>query len=68
AAAILPGLDSPRSPGWGKLQRLWAAHPAALPLLDYQSVVWIDRRLKVQPSPMGLYATTPGPAAWTWAP
>jgi len=29
---------------------------------------YIDKRLKVEPSPLGLYLTTPGPAGWSWTP
>lgn len=61
-------LHSPYSPGWGQLQELWSRQPGALPLLDFSSVVWVDRRLQVVPSALGLYLTTPGPSAWTWAP
>jgi ABC-type transport system substrate-binding protein len=53
--------------GWRDLQAAWAASPAALPLLDFQSVIWVDRRLSVDPSPMGLYLTTPGAAGWRWS-
>ncbi len=67
-AAVLPKLDSASAPAWKEAQALWARNPAALPLLDYRSVLWVDRRLKVDPSPMGIYFTTPGPAGWTWAP
>ena len=65
--AWLAGLDSPKAPAWMELQRAWAADPGALPLLDLVSVVWVDRRLQVQPSPLGLYFTTPGPSAWRWS-
>jgi hypothetical protein len=65
-AAILPRLDTPNAPAWMELAGLWASAPAALPLLDLHSVVWIDRRLQVEPSPMGLYLTTPGAAGWKW--
>lgn len=60
-------LDSPQSPAWQELQKIWSVHPAALPLLDFTSIVWVDKRLKVEPSAMGLYLTTPGAAGWTWA-
>lgn len=65
---LLPRLGTPGTPPWAELASLWASSPAALPLLDLQSVVWIDRRLQVAPSPMGLYLTTPGAAGWTWRP
>ncbi len=68
AEALGPKLQSRESPEWRDLQQIWAAHPTALPLLDFTSVVWVDRHLKVQPSALGLYLTTPGPAAWTWTP
>jgi len=61
-------LDQPGAPAWRELQALWAQAPAALPLLDFQSVIWVDRRLQVQPSPMGLYLHTPGAAGWRWTP
>ncbi|HJW08848.1 MAG TPA: ABC transporter substrate-binding protein [Holophagaceae bacterium] len=67
-AALLPKLESPQSSAWKAAQSLWAQHPAALPLLDYRSVLWVDRRLHLTPSAMGIYATTPGPAGWTWTP
>lgn len=60
-------LDSPQSPAWHGLQKVWAMHPAALPILDFTSVVWVDKRLRVEPSALGLYLTTPGPTAWSWA-
>ena len=53
---------------WKELQSLWAGSAAALPLLDYRAVVWVDRRLHVEPSPLGLYLTTPGPSGWGWTP
>lgn len=65
-AGIAAKLDSPRSPAWLDMQKLWSAHPAALPLLDFTSVVWVDRRLKVEASALGLYLATPGPAGWEW--
>ena len=52
---------------WRDLQAAWAEAPAALPLLDYQSVIWVDKRLSVDPSPLGLYLTTPGAAGWRWS-
>lgn len=65
-AGLAAKLDSPQSPAWRELQKIWAAHPAALPILDFTSVVWVDKKLKVEPSALGLYLTTPGPAGWTW--
>jgi hypothetical protein len=64
---LLPELRSPKDSAWKELQALWAGSAAALPLLDYRSVVWVDRRLKVEPGPLGLYLSTPGPAGWSWA-
>jgi hypothetical protein len=52
---------------WRNLQSLWARNPAALPLLDFRSVIWVDRNLQVVPSPMGLYLHTPGAAGWRWS-
>jgi hypothetical protein len=66
AAPLLTKLDDTRSPVWRELQELWTAHPAALPLLDLKSVLWIDRRLEVRPSALGLYLATPGAAGWRW--
>ena len=63
---LLPRLKRPGDPAWKELQGLWAGSAAALPILDYRSVVWVDRRLRVDPSPLGLYLTTPGPAGWSW--
>lgn len=67
-AAILPRLTEPDSPAWGELQATWGAGPGALPLLDFTSVLWVDRRLQIQTSPWGLYMTTPGAAGWRWKP
>jgi hypothetical protein len=64
---LLPGLRSPQEKAWKDLQSLWAGSAAALPLLDYHSVVWVDRRLNVEPSALGLYLTTPGAAGWSWS-
>jgi MarR-like DNA-binding transcriptional regulator SgrR of sgrS sRNA len=66
-AAIAGRLQQPGESGWKDLQSLWATNPAALPLLDYQSVIWVDKRLQVEPSPLGLYLTTPGAAGWRWS-
>ncbi len=65
-AGLAAQLDSPQSSAWQTLQKVWAVHPAALPILDLTSVVWVDKRLQVVPSALGLYLTTPGPSAWTW--
>jgi hypothetical protein len=66
AAALAAGLRQPDDAAWRDLQALWARHPAALPLLDFQSVVWVDKRLSVEPSVLGLYLGTPGAAGWRW--
>jgi ABC-type transport system substrate-binding protein len=65
-AELTGQLQQPSDIGWTELQSLWAKNPAALPLLDYQSAIWIDKRLQVEPSPLGLYLTTPGAAGWHW--
>lgn len=65
-AALLPRLRHPEDSAWRDLQDLWAQHPGALPLLDFQSVLWVDRRLEVTPTPLGLYLSTPGAAGWRW--
>lgn len=67
-ASILPKLQDLRTPAWEELQALWAERPGCLPLLDFQGCVWVDRRLKVAPGPLGLYLTTPGAAGWSWQP
>lgn len=65
--AVLAGrIRQPGDYAWNDVQDLWAASPAALPLLDLQSVIWVDKRLEVQPSPLGLYLHTPGAAGWRW--
>jgi MarR-like DNA-binding transcriptional regulator SgrR of sgrS sRNA len=66
-AAILAQIQQPGDPAWQDLQALWARSPAALPLLDFQSVIWVDKHLQVEPSPMGLYLHTPGAAGWRWS-
>lgn len=66
APALLAHLDDPQSSEWRKLQTLWAHHPAALPLLDIHSVLWVDRRLELHPGAMGIYLATPGAAGWRW--
>ncbi|NWJ42152.1 MAG: hypothetical protein HXX12_14410 [Geothrix sp.] len=60
-------LQQPGDIDWRNLQSLWARSPAALPLLDFRSVIWVDRNLQVEPSPMGLYLHTPGAAGWRWS-
>lgn len=65
-ADLLARIQQPGDPAWRDLQTLWARDPAALPLLDFQSVIWVDKRLTVEPSPMGLYLHTPGAAGWRW--
>ncbi|MDR3684621.1 MAG: ABC transporter substrate-binding protein [Geothrix sp.] len=65
-AELLARIRQPGDPAWSDLQALWAQAPAALPLLDFQSVIWVDKRLEVEPSPMGLYLHTPGAAGWRW--
>lgn len=65
-ASLAAGLRQAGDPGWRELQGVWAKHPAALPILDFQSVVWVDKRLAVTPSPLGLYLATPGAAGWRW--
>jgi hypothetical protein len=63
---LLARIQQPDDLAWGDLQTLWASGPAALPLLDFRSVIWVDKRLWVEPSPMGLYLHTPGAAGWRW--
>lgn len=65
---LLAQLKTPEDQGWLELAALWAKGPTCLPLMDFHSVVWVDRRLKVQPSALGLYLSTPGAAGWTWQP
>ena len=65
-AGLLSRIQQPGDRAWGDLQTLWAEEPAALPLLDFQSGIWVDKRLGGEPSPMGLYLHTPGAAGWRW--
>jgi len=65
-ADLLGRLRSAEAPQWRELQQAWAEAPGALPLVDFTSVVWVDARLEVAPSPLGLYLTTPGAAGWRW--
>lgn len=65
-AELAAKAQQPGDSAWRELQDLWARNPAALPLLDYRSVLWIDKRLVVEPSPLGLYLSTPGAAGWRW--
>ncbi len=64
----LAHLETLEAPAWRELQEAWAADPGALPLFDLTSVVWVDARLAVEPSALGLYFTTPGPCGWRWIP
>ncbi len=65
-APLVARLRAPGEAAWNELQRLWARAPGALPLVDFQSILWVDRRLQATTGPLGLYLTTPGPASWTW--
>lgn len=65
-ADMIHRIQQPGDLAWQDLQVLWSQSPAALPLLDFQSVVWVDKRLQVEPSPLGLYLSTPGAAGWRW--
>ena len=65
-AELVSRIRQPGEPAWRDLQTLWAQSPAALPLLDFQSVIWVDKRLQVEPSALGLYLSTPGAAGWRW--
>lgn len=67
-AKLLPRLTEAKEPSWIELQELWAENPGSLPILDLNGVVWVDKRLAVTPSPLGLYLTTPGAAGWSWRP
>lgn len=67
-AGLLPRLTEAEGPAWDELQALWAENPASLPLLDFLGGVWVDRRLEVAPSALGLYLCTPGAAGWSWKP
>lgn len=67
-ADLTTHLQQPGDSAWRELQALWAKGPAALPLLDFQSVIWVDRHLQVEPSPLGIYLQTPGAAGWRWNP
>jgi len=67
-AKLLPRLSEAKEPSWIELQDLWAENPGSLPILDLNGVVWVDKRLAVTPSPLGLYLTTPGAAGWSWKP
>jgi hypothetical protein len=66
APPLLPKLRDAQSPAWKELQALWAKRPAALPILDIRSALWVDRRLEVEPCALGIYMTTPGAAGWRW--
>ncbi len=66
--SLVGRLRDPQDGAWAELHRRWAEAPGALPLLDFTSVVWVHRRLQVEPSPLGLYLSTPGAAGWRWRP
>ncbi len=63
---VVTTLLAAAKPDWNALQNQWAKHPAALSILDLHSVLWVDRRLEVRPSSLGLYLPTPGAAGWRW--
>lgn len=65
-AELAAKVQQPGDMAWRELQDLWARNPAALPLLDFRSVLWIDKRLVVESGPLGLYLSTPGAAGWRW--
>ena len=65
-AGLVTRLREPGSAAWRDLQALWAQAPGALPLVDFTSILWVDRRLHVTPGPLGLYLGTPGAAGWRW--
>lgn len=67
-AGLLPRLTEAKGWPWEELQALWAEQPTSLPLLDFMGGVWVDRRLEVAPSALGLYLSTPGAAGWSWKP
>jgi hypothetical protein len=66
-ASLTARIQQPGDRAWHDLQALWARNPAALPLLDLQSVMWVDKRLLLEPGPMGFYLQTPGAAGWRWS-
>ncbi len=65
-AGLVAKLREPGDTAWTDLQALWAKAPGALPLVDFSSIVWVDKRLRVTPGPLGLYLGTPGAAGWSW--
>lgn len=65
---LLPRLVNAKVRAWGELEALWAENPTSLPLLDFMGTVWVDKRLEVTPSALGLYLSTPGAAGWRWRP
>ena len=65
-ARIVSRLKDPGDAAWTDLQNLWAKAPGALPLVDFHSIVWVDKRLQVTPGLLGLYLSTPGAAGWRW--
>lgn len=65
-ARLVPRLKEPGDAVWTDLQELWAKAPGALPLVDFHSILWVDKRLQVTPGLLGLYLSTPGAAGWRW--
>ena len=65
-AELAAKAQQPGDAAWRGLQAIWAQNPAALPLLDFQSVIWVDKRLVVESGALGLYLSTPGAAGWRW--
>ncbi len=63
---LLKALDAPGAKAWEDLHKLWAESPTCLPILDLESVLWVDKRLDFTPTAVGMYLCTPGPAAWQW--
>lgn len=66
APTLIAATKDNTATAWGGLLELWEKHPAALPILDLHSVLWVDERLEVHPSALGLYLPTPGAAGWRW--
>lgn len=65
-AELAAKAQQPGDSAWRGLQEIWAQNPAALPLLDFQSVIWVNKQLAVESGPLGLYLSTPGAAGWRW--
>jgi hypothetical protein len=63
---VMNRLTNPDGKVWDELQGLWMEAPASIPILDLTSVLWVDKRLNLAPSAVGLYLSTPGAAGWTW--